>query len=174
LHGLAFWLFLTIMKKLIWSAALLLSVGLWSCSGSGNHQDYTLNDVSFTVSGPVFEGSETAQFEVQLDEALLGHVNAATLKSVHIHSDDSAGLSSLGSVAFSMVGNEADMTGMAVLNPVPAGSNEADLKVSTEADASVYFKEGKFFLVMELGINQDLDQDVAFKGDFVFDLEIKK
>lgn len=162
------------MNKMLSLVAAVLSIGLWSCSGSGDHQDYTLNDVSFTVAGPVFEGSETAQYEVQLDEALMGHVNAATLKSVHIHSDDSAGLSSLGSVAFSMVGNEADMTGMAVLNPVPAGSNEADLQVSKEADPSVYFKEGKFFLVMELGINQDLDQDVTFKGDFVFDLEIKK
>ena len=169
-----FWLFLTIMKKLIWSAALVLSMGLWSCSGSGEHQDYTLENVEFTVSGPIYEGSETAQYEVQLDEKLLGQVSGASLKSVHVHADDSAGLSMLGSVAFSMVGEKADMSGMAVLNPVPAGVSEADLQVSTEADPSVYFKEGKFYLVMELGINQDLEQDVTLKGDFVFDIEIKK
>ena len=169
-----FWLFLTIMKKLIWSAALILSMGLWSCSGSGEHQDYTLENVEFTVSGPIYEGSETAQYEVQLDEKLLGQVSGASLKSVHVHADDSAGLSMLGSVAFSMVGEKADMSGMAVLNPVPAGVSETDLQVSTEADPSVYFKEGKFYLVMELGINQDLEQDVTLKGDFVFDIEIKK
>lgn len=169
-----FWLFLTIMKKLIWSAALVLSMGLWSCSGSGEHQDYTLENVEFTVSGPIYEGSETAQYEVQLDEKLLGQVSGASLKSVHVHADDSAGLSMLGSVAFSMVGEKADMSGMAVLNPVPAGVSETDLQVSTEADPSVYFKEGKFYLVMELGINQDLEQDVTLKGDFVFDIEIKK
>jgi hypothetical protein len=169
-----FWLFLIQMKKLIWSAALALSMGLWSCSGSGEHQDYVLENVEFAVSGPIYEGSETAQYEVQLDEKLLGQVSGASLKSVRIHSEDSAGLSMLGSAAFSMVGEKADMSGMAVLNPVPDGSTEAELQVSTEADPSVYFKEGKFYLVMELGINQDLEQDVAVLGDFVFDLEIKK
>lgn len=172
--AIVFWLFLITMKKLLWSLALVLTLGMWSCSGSGEHQDYTLENVEFTVSGPVFEGSETAQYEVQLDEKLLGKVGGASLKSVHVHAGDSAGLSMLGSVAFSMVGEKADMSGMAVLNPVPAGASEADLQVSTEADPSVYFKEGKFYLVMELGINQDLDQDVTLLGDFVFDLEIKK
>ncbi|MFZ9754547.1 MAG: hypothetical protein ACO3DK_00775 [Bacteroidia bacterium] len=162
------------MKKMMWVVAMALSIGLWSCSESGEHQDYTLDNVNFIVSGPIYEGSETAQYEIVLDESLRGKVVGAKLKSARIHASDSAGLSMLGSVAFSMVGNKADMGGMAVLNPVPSGSSEADLSVSAEADPTVYFEEGRFYLVMELGINQDWDADLSVLGDFVFDLEVKK
>ncbi len=171
------------MKKLIrFTAALALTL-ISACGGGGDKTTYSLKDVEFTLSGPLFEGPNPAQYTVAVDlKEILGDryaegvkVTGASLKSAHIRAVDSANFDGVGSFVVSLASDNPDlqMKELAFLNPVKPGTKDAVLSVSNEVTAEEYFAEKQFYLVVDASLLKDLEANMLFKGDFDFELSYK-
>ncbi len=160
------------LKSILVASALIASTWISGCS-TGEATEYSLNALNFTVEGPVYEGSETAQVEVSLPDEFQGKVSSAALKSIRIKGVDSSGLSGISAISMSMMGDKSDLTTMAVLNPLPEGENEVVLTIGEEANPTAYFEEGKFYILLDLTLNRDFEQGVKLTADASFDI-IKK
>ena len=154
-----------------------------ACGGGGDKTTYSLKDVEFTLSGPLFEGPNPAQYTVSVDlKEILGdrykegvEISGASLKSAHIRSVDSANFDGVGSFVVSLASDNTDlkMKELAFLNPVKPGTTDAVLSVSNEVTAEEYFAEKQFYLIVDASLLKDLEANMVFKGDFDFELSYK-
>ena len=171
------------MKKLLQFTAALALTLMTACGGGGNKTIYALKDVEFTLSGPLYEGPNPAQYTVAVDlKTLLGDnyaegvkISHAVLKSAHIRAGDSANFDGVNSFVMSLAGDNPDlqMKELAFLNPVKAGTTDAALSISNEVTAEDYFAEKQFYIVVDAGLAKDIEADMVFKGDFEFELTYK-
>lgn len=154
-----------------------------ACGGGGDKTTYSLKDVEFTLSGPLFEGPNPAQYTVAVDlKGILGdrykegvRISGASLKSAHIRSVDSANFDGVGSFVVSLASDNPDlkMKELAFLNPVKPGTTDAVLSVSNEVTAEEYFAEKQFYIIVDATLLKDLDANMVFMGDFDFELLYK-
>jgi hypothetical protein len=171
------------MKKLLQFTAALALTLMTACGGGGDKTTYSLKDVEFTLSGPLFEGPNPAQYTVSVDlKEILGDrykegvkISDASLKSAHIRSVDSANFDGVGSFVVSLASDnpELKMKELAFLNPVKPGTTDAVLSVSNEVTAEEYFAEKQFYLIVDASLLKDLEANMVFKGDFDFELSYK-
>jgi hypothetical protein len=167
------------MKNILKSTLLLLVVVIAGCGG-GEKTTLKIENVEFTLSGPLFEGSNPAQYTYAVDlKSILGdkyaegsEITGAVLKSAQITAADSANFDGINSFVVSLAGDnpELKMVELAVLNPVAAGSTSVKLAPSTEAKADDFFKEKQFYIVVDAGVAADIEADITFKGTFEFEL----
>jgi len=68
---------------------------------------------------------------------------------------------------------ELQMKELAFMNPVKAGTIDANLSVSNEVTAEDYFGEKQFYIVVDAGLSKDIEADMIFRGDFEFELSYK-
>ena len=168
------------MKKFIYTLTAALILVLSSCGGGGEKSTFTLKDVEFSVTGPLYEGPNPAQYIVKVDlKAILGEkykegikISNAVLKSANIKATDSSNFDGIGSFVMSLASDNADlqMKELAFLNPVKPGTKVASLSVSNEVAFEDYFGEKQFYLIIDAGLATDLESDLSFKGDFEFEL----
>lgn len=154
-----------------------------ACGGGGDKTTYSLKDVEFTLSGPLFEGPNPAQYTVVVDlKTLLGDqykeglkITHAVLKSAHIRPVDIANFDGVSNFVISLASDnpELQMKELAFLNPVKSGTTDAALSVSNEVTAEDYFGEKQFYIVMDAGLAKDIEADMVFKGDFEFEMTYK-
>ncbi|MFM8995977.1 MAG: hypothetical protein ACKOI1_06975, partial [Bacteroidota bacterium] len=97
------------------------------------------------------------------------------LKSAHIRSVDSSNFDGVNNFVVSLASDnpELQMKELAFLNPVKAGTTDANLSVSNEVTAEDYFAEKQFYIVVDAGLAKDVEADLTFKGDFEFELTYK-
>ncbi len=153
---------------------------LASCAGEKQQLSYEMN-ASFSFSGPLFEGSNTAEAVVvpALDSFIKANGLAPDqLASVKISSvsmvSDSGNFDLAQSATLSMASEAAKMQTVAVLNPLPAGAGEIALKGSAENELKDYFKEKKFSLVSDLNLRADRDASFSCKAKVRFDVQVNK
>lgn len=155
-----------------------------SCSSNEKNQTVTLNNIEFTLEGPLYSGSNPAQYTYQVDlKSLLGDqfveggkISAASLKSAKISSTDSAAnFDIINSFVLSLASDNKDvkMQELALLNPVPASSKTVELKPSAEAKADGFFAEKQFYIVLDADLKEDIEANMTFKVDLVFDVNYK-
>ena len=68
---------------------------------------------------------------------------------------------------------EIKMKELALLNPIPTGSKSADLKPSATATAEEFFGETQFYIVLDADLKNDVEANLAFAADLVFDVNYK-
>lgn len=164
------------MKRLfIYFSAMLL---LWACGSGTKTSSYTIQNATFESAGPYFEGANTFTFSHTVDPALLSDslgfslekIRSVRLKSVNIKPAEGQSLQGYRSFALAFMGNTSESISAAVLNPLPENSATASLGVSAETDASAFFKEGTFYLVLDTDFKTDVEENIRFLGDLVFEI----
>jgi len=172
------------MKNL--SVVLFVAITLFfgGCKSEEKNQSIALNNIEFSLEGPLYSGSNPAQYTFKVDlKTLLGEnykegatIKSASLKSAKIRSLDSAtSMENINSfvLSFASDSKEIKMKELALLNPVPAGSKSADLKPSATATAEEFFGETQFYIVLDADLKNDVEANLAFAADLVFDVNYK-
>lgn len=166
------------------SAALLSILSFSHCSTEElTEKNLQLKAIEVAASGPLFEGSNTAQGSCRPGlEGLLqdmgmepGQLRSARLKSATVHLPDTGLTVPLETLSLLFAAEELDMQTMGVLNPVPAGQNPLQIKVAAEQENTAeWLKQPEFTVVLDCGLGGDLDEDLKLKIDLEFTLFIKE
>lgn len=167
------------MKTLHLSTLILFAVLFISCGG-GKTKTHTLKDIEFNYEGPLFEGSNPSQYVVSVDlKSIFGSefkegmsVDRAVLKKAEIFSVDTSGFSGIGALVMSLASDNAElqMQELAVINPIKPDAKSAELVPSAEAEASDFFNEKQFYIVLDATLVKDLESNLKLKGNFEFEL----
>jgi hypothetical protein len=170
----------TLMRLTKLLGLLLPAVLLAACSGQQETVPIELNDLEFTLEGPLFEGPNQGQYVVQVDlPALLGaddlEVRSARLSSATVVPNDSLGFANVRSFVLSLASDnpEVGMVEAAFLNPLGDAATQAELSVSKEADATAFFQGSTFYLVLDADFAADFEGNRSFKANLVFDVVTK-
>ncbi len=151
-----------------------------SCGGNQKNKSFVLQDVEFVYDGPLYEGSNQATFTVEIDlKAIFKDaykdgitIEHAELKEAKIVPTDSESFAGISALVLSLASDNADikMRELAVLNPVDTLASKAFLKPSPKADATDYFGEKQFYVVLDATLAKDMEASLKLKGDFKFEL----
>jgi hypothetical protein len=151
-----------------------------ACNSADKDTEIVVND-TFTFEGPLYEGSNPSQLVFPVDlKKLLGDkfhegmkVTDATLSSATISAVDSGNLSGITSMVLSVASDnpELKMLSLGAVNPVNPNSNSAEIKPSSEANAGKYFSEKQYYIVLDVGLNKDIEENLSLKGEIKFKLK---
>jgi hypothetical protein len=130
--------------------------------------------------GPLYEGPNPAQFTVAIDlKAIFKDaykegmaIEHAVLKKAEVIPAESVSFKGVSALVLSLSSDNPDikMRELAVLNPVDTLASKAVLKPSPKADATDYFGEKQFYVVLDATLAKDMEASLKLKGDFEFEL----
>jgi hypothetical protein len=159
---------------------LILGAILFFSCGGGKTKTHALKDIEFTFEGPLYEGSNPAQYVVSVDlKSIFGSefkegmsVDRAILKKAEIFSEDTSGFSGISALVLSLASDNAElqMQELAVINHINPDAKSAELVPSSEAEASDFFNEKQFYLVLDATLAKDIESNLKLKGNFEFEL----
>jgi hypothetical protein len=171
------------MRKSTLYICLIALLGFSSaCQDQKKHHSFELKDVAMFAEGPLFEGSNTVQAELNapLEQFLKDHqismdqISRITLKNAGISAGDSSDFKLFQSITLQLASENSDMMQIAVLNPIPQNERQAVLKVAGEQDKlSDILKQKQIFLVGDVLIGSDAAANIDFKCSLTFDIESK-
>lgn len=139
--------------------------------------------IAMVASGPLFEGTNTAQgdFFPNIADYLkqqglpLSSLENATLQMVSFALPDSLNSDIVGEITLQLAADQVDMQKVAVLNPVPAGQTQLTLSVAQEQKKiAALLKQNKMLLVADVNLKKDLEADWQATAVLEFLLTIKK
>lgn len=159
----------------------LLSTVILACSPATVQQTYESQEVTFTMLGPLFAGANSAQIVMTPSVAdMLGEgrtiedIQALHLSSATFTSADSIPFQYWEGIVLQLVSDKSPMVNAGVLNPVPQGESRITIKGSTEADLTEVVKDGTFYIVADINLEEDVMDDLEFTGTFTFDIAVKE
>ncbi len=167
------------LLTVIFGLSLLLFI---SCSKGSKVKTTELSDVVFEFEGPLFEGTNTAQYlySVNIKELLNDDISeenaikSATLKSATISMEECEncyGFETIKSLVLSMVSDgEIPMKEIALLNPVNAKNNSQALKLAEELEIGEFFNTDKIYWVLDADITEEIDDNISMIGNFKIEL----
>lgn len=170
------------MMKNLHIALLLLSLTAMACSPSTVQKTYETEEITFTLEGPLFAGANGAQvvmspsFEEMLGEGKTAEdIISLHLTSATFSSSDSIPFQYWEGIVLQLVSDNSPMVNAGVINPIPEDVSTITLKGSAEADLADVVKDGTFYVVADINLNEDImDQDLKFTGTFTFDIAVKE
>lgn len=146
-----------------------------------NTKNFTLESMQFEYVGPLFQGSNPAQFVAKIDlKEILGSdykkgvkIKKATLKNAKVSCVDPSNFKAINALVLSFASDNPDlaMQELAVLNPVKSTLNSVRLKPSKEADATGFFAEKQVYVILDASFVEDVNANVSLKGSFEFELK---
>ena len=167
------------MKKIAF--AILSLVLLSACGSSDQTKTFQLENIEFLYSGPLFEGSNSAQYVAEIDlKKILGadyqegvEINEAALKKALVQIVKPANFADISALVVSVASDNPDlqMQELAVINPIKSTVGKIKLKPSPSVDATDYFAEKSMYLILDATFTKDVDANVALKGSFEFELK---
>jgi hypothetical protein len=146
------------------------------------HQLKLKYEYDVELAGPLFAGPNTGQLELGglLDEALKEieatreQIDEVRLISATVTKDGAYESGLVTDAGLTFTASDLDMVGAATLNPFPAEKNEAELKISQEADLTPFFKQESFIVLLDLGLSEDLYENYSAGLAFELDVIVKK
>lgn len=149
----------------------IIGMVLLSSCGQETVSNYPVNDQSFVMEGPLFQGPNTAQASFSPDMKAEGKLTSATLTSAVLKAPEGQNFDAFTDVVLQLVASSSDMIQVGVLNPVPKGQSSLTLQVSNEADLSELLSSEECVWVIDANIPVDMmDTTITFSGDFTFDV----
>lgn len=150
---------------------LLGVIGLISSCGQETVSSYQVNNQSFVMEGPLFQGPNTAQASFTPAMEAEGDLKKATLASAVLKAPDGQNFDAFSDIVLQLVTGSSDMIQVGVLNPVPKGQSSLALQVSNEADLAALLSSEECVWVIDANIPVDMmDTTLTFSGDFSFDV----
>lgn len=164
--------------------ALVIALGAWLfkvLNAPKNTKYFTLKDIQFEYVGPLFQGSNPAQYVAKIDlkEILGSDYNAdikiknAVLKNAMVESIDPGTFQDINAlvVSFASDNPELSMQELAVINPIKGELKSIQLKPSKEANVTDYFAEKQVYVILDASFLKDVNANVTLKGSFKFELK---
>ncbi|MEQ8706358.1 MAG: hypothetical protein RIC19_20675 [Phaeodactylibacter sp.] len=149
----------------------VIGVVLLSSCGQETVSSHSVNDQSFVMEGPLFQGPNTAQASFSPAMNAEGKLTSATLNSAVLKAPEGQNFDAFSDVVLQLVTSSSDMIQVGVLNPVPKGQSSLTLQVSNEADLSELLSSEECVWVIDANIPVDMmDTTITFSGDFTFDV----
>ncbi len=139
--------------------------------------------ITLVASGPLFEGSNTAQGDFSPNIAAFlqqqglapSSLQNATLQKVSLVLPDSLHADLVSEITLQLAADQVDMQKVAVLNPVPAGQTQLTLSVAQEQKKIAdLLQQNKMLLVADVNLKKDLEADWQATAVLEFLLTIKK
>jgi hypothetical protein len=168
----------------ITSVVVIIALGTWLLNllnAPKNTKSYTLNKIEFEYAGPLFQGSNPAQYVAKIDlKEILGDdykegvkIKNAVLKNATVQSLDPVSFQDINALVFSFASDNPDlsMQELAVINPIKANSKSVQLKPSKEANVTDYFAEKQIYVILDASFIKDVNANVTLKGSFEFELK---
>lgn len=161
---------------------VVLAALLNYCSGPSTPVTYTIEDVTFVMEGPLFEGPNSAYATHTVDLSAVSRdslpvsadkIKGARLLSATLQTADSMTFDLWSSATLQLTADEADMEEIAVLNPLPDGASTIELTASGEADVGDFFELSDFIIVIDGSLKEDWYDNFHFTGDFTFELQVR-
>jgi len=171
--------------KVVQNLVLLsfVSILILSCRGENKTKPFILKDIEFVYEGPLYEGSNPAQYVAAIDlKAILKDdykegmtIENAVLKKAEVVPGESGTFGGISALVLSLSADNPDikMQELAVLNPVDTASSKAVLKPSPKAEAADFFGEKQFYVVLDATLAKDIEAGLKLKGNFEFELGYK-
>jgi hypothetical protein len=162
---------------------LFFSLFLLIACGKSKTVNFSIKDVELVASGPLTEGSNTAQGDytskladfLKEHDATLEQVTAAQLTKATLMLPDSMNSDLFSEITLQMTAEAAAMQKVGVLNPVPGGKTTLDITVAQEQEKiSNLLTQPKLTLVADVNLKKDTTPDLIIKGNFDFQLTIKQ
>jgi hypothetical protein len=149
----------------------VMSMILFSSCGQDTVSKYPVNNQSFVMEGPLFEGPNTAQASFSPAMEAQGKLTGATLTSAVLNAPEGGNFDAFDGIVLQLVTSTSDMIQVGVLNPVPKGQSSLTLQVSNESDLSELLSSEECIWVIDANIPTDMmDTTLTFTGDFLFDV----
>jgi hypothetical protein len=164
--------------KLRWIFFLAVVV-LASCS-EGVKSKYTIDNVELFAEGPLFSGPNTLQatHAIKLDAVAPGltadRIESVKLTKAQIGASNGGTFDNVKNLVLQVASTTAAMQKAGVLNPVPKGTSVADLTPAAEAEMKDNFSESEIFLILDADLENDLDSNLMYMGNFEFEITYKK
>jgi hypothetical protein len=169
------------MKILL--STLLGGVLLFSGCSESRTLSFSIENLSISAEGPLFEGSNTAQgnYEVALEAFLsqngsdLDQVKAIRLKNANLSTAaDTLNFDLVKAITLQFASDQTEMIEGGVLNPVPAAQQKVALKMPTEPKNLIdFFRQKQFTIVSDLDLKQDQESNLELLGNFEFEVVVK-
>jgi hypothetical protein len=176
------------MKKKIFRTivigAVVIALGAWLfklLNAPKNTKSFTLKDLQFEYVGPLFQGSNPAQYVAKIDlKEILGSdykpgikIKNAVLKNATVESIDPATFQDINALVVSFASDNPDlsMQELAVINPIKGKLKSVQLKPSKEANVTDYFAEKQVYVILDASFLKDVNANVTLKGSFEFELK---
>lgn len=152
-------------------ALLLGAIALISSCGQETASSYQVNDQSFVMEGPLFQGPNTAQASFAPAMEAEGDLTKATLASAILKAPEGQNFDAFSDIVLQLVTSSSDMIQVGVLNPVPKGQSSLTLQISKESDLTELLSSEECVWVIDANIPTDMmDTTLTFSGNFSFDV----
>ena len=158
--------------SIIFRISLLIGViALLSSCGEETASSYPVNNQSFVMEGPLFQGPNTAQASFAPAMTAEGELTKATLASAVLEVPEGQTFDAFSDIVLQLVPGSSDMIQVGVLHPVPKGQTSLTLQVSKEADLTELLSSEECVWVIDANIPVDMmDTTLTFSGNFSFDV----
>ncbi|MFN4081895.1 MAG: hypothetical protein ACK4NS_13435 [Saprospiraceae bacterium] len=162
---------------------VLAAASIWlAACASKRTVEYTIADVDLIAEGPLFEGANTAQATHSFDPDKLkdllgaypGQIVAVRLVAAELSLPDTLNFDIANEITLQLAADNAPMQKVAVLNPVPKGARSVALQAAAaQKGVDRLFKQSAMYLVADINLNADHDNDLALRGNFKFEIVVK-
>jgi hypothetical protein len=164
-----------------WVSLVVSFIFFAACTDVETHT-FIIKDLKISAEGPLFEGSNTAigNYEVDLSDFFSQHnfeaknIRSARLNSATLSMSDTLLFDFIEEITLQIAGDKTDMQKLGVLNPVPEGKNTVELQIAEDQKkVESFFKEPMFMFVVDFNVKQDTFIDLNLIGNFEFNLSFK-
>lgn len=172
------------LLRTIVAGAIIIALGVWLfklLNAPKNTKSFTFKDIQFEYVGPLFQGSNPAQYLAKIDlKEILGtdykagvKIKNAVLKKATVERVDSATFEDINALVVSFASDNPDlsMQELAVINPIKSRLKTVELKPSKKANVSDYFAEKQVYVILDASFLKDVNANVSLKGSFEFELK---
>ncbi|HAD13529.1 MAG TPA: hypothetical protein DCF33_13970 [Saprospirales bacterium] len=144
---------------------------------------FTTGEVNLLASGPLMEGSNTAQGEFQpaLEQWLkskgvnLADVADAKLLKASFSLPDSMNSSLISEITLHLAAEKADMQKVGVLNPVPEAQTDLTLQIAhDQKNIAEFLRQPAMTFVADINVKKDTTPDLHLKGIFEFQITVNR
>jgi hypothetical protein len=164
------------MKQFFYALGLSAVLLLSACSASEETFTYEIKGKEFSIDQPT-PGANSAQIEVNFDDIKAAaeakgldaaKISKATLEKVELVAKEGQNLNGFESVLLQMTTPKADLSEVAILNPIAAGTTNASLTMAKNAEMSKYFTGEKLTLVLDMNATDGdtLKHDLILNATF--------
>jgi hypothetical protein len=144
---------------------------------------FSTTEVDLTASGPLMEGSNTAQGEFQpaleawlkSKGANMTDVTDAKLVKASLSLPDSMNSSLISEITLHLASEQVDMQKVGVLNPVPEGQTALSLQVAQDQkEIAAFLRQPAMTFVADINVKKDTMPDMHLKGIFEFQITVNR
>ena len=162
---------------------LLFCALFFGACASSEVLPFTTEEVPMLASGPLMEGSNTAQGDyqpalekwLQSKGAKMADVREAKLVKASLVLPDSMNSSLISEITLHLAAEKADMQKVGVLNPVPEGQTGLVLQTAQEQKKIADFlRQPTMTFVADINLKKDTIPDLHLKGIFEFQITLNR